>query len=105
MISYKVINWDFNRDCIEYYDIIPYLYTCLKKNLKKEKLRKKDITYEWLRDMIDRESKYMFWARCEYEVIIHGWPVKKHDYKLDVYEQIKMNLDNITRLMYEDLKG
>lgn len=82
---------------------MPYLYDCLKKNLKKEKLRKKDITYEWLKGMIDRESKYMFWSRCEYEVIVHGWPVKKNDYKLDIYEQIKMNLDNIATLMYKDI--
>ena len=101
MISFKVINWDFNGDEIEHYDIMPYLYNCLKK----KKVKKSLITYEWLKSFIDKESMYMFWSRCEYETIVTGWPQRKREHKMDVYEQIKMNLDNITKLMYDDLKN
>ena len=103
MISYKVINWDFNTDKIEHYDIMPYIYDSIKDAMKREKKKKADITFEWLRNVIDDASKYMCWARCQYEVIVHAWPVRKNDHKLDVYEQIKMNLDNITRLVFNDL--
>ena len=49
---------------------------------------------------------YQFWARCEYEVILSSWPSRENGYrhKMDVYEQIHMNLDNIAKLMYDDLQ-
>lgn len=99
MISYKVINWDFNSDNIVHYDIMPYLYDCLEKTV----IDKKDITLSWLKQFIVDCSMYQYWSRCEYETIITGWPKGKKEYKLDVYEQIKMNLDNIALLMYNDL--
>ena len=34
---------------------------------------------------------YMFMARCEWEMIIHGWPKLKNDRKIDVYDQLSMN--------------
>ncbi len=99
MISYKVITWNVNLDRIEYHDIIPYLYRCLKEaNVSKENL-----SLSWLKEFIDKKSMYMYWARCEYETIVTGWPKSNKEHKLDVYEQIKMNLDNITLLIYNDL--
>lgn len=105
MVSYKVINWDFNTDRIEHYDIMPYIYDSIKEVKKRDKLKNVDITFDWLKEVIDRASKYMYWARCQYEVIVHAWPVRKNDHKMDVYEQIKMNLDNITKLVYDDMFG
>lgn len=37
MIQFHVINWNFNRDCIEYYDVIPYLYSEIEKKRKRER--------------------------------------------------------------------
>lgn len=69
MISYKVIIWNVNLDRIEYYDIIPYLYRCLKEaNVSKENL-----SLSWLKEFIDKKSMYQYWARCEYETIVTGW--------------------------------
>lgn len=104
MVEYKVINWDFNTDRIEHYDIMPYLYARLEEKRKRRHISLKDLTFERLKEFIDNESKYQFWSRCQYEVIVTGWPVQKHEHKLDVYEQIKMNLDNITKLMFDDLQ-
>lgn len=99
MISYKVITWNVNLDRIEYCDIMPYLYKCLKEaNVSKE-----DLSLSWLKEFIDKKSMYQYWARCEYETIVTGWPKSNKEHKLDVYEQIKMNLDNITLLVYNDL--
>ena len=64
----------------------------------------KDVTFEELKEFIDSTAKYRYWSRCEYEVIVTGWPVSRDKHKLDVYEQIEMNLDNITQLMLEDLQ-
>lgn len=111
---YYTINWDFNRDEICYYNIMPYLcneWEELKerkkkelKNLKRHKERdlkaeekcKMPETFEEIKQFILDISRYQFWARCEYEVIVTGWPVSKKEYKLDVYEQIKQNIDVIT---------
>lgn len=106
MIEYKVITWDFNTDRVEYYDIMPYLYRRLEEKRKKRQITLKDLTLERLKKFIDAESKYQFWARCQYEVMLHSWPPKNngHEHKMDVYEQIHMNLDNIAKLMYDDLQ-
>lgn len=106
MIEYRVILWNFNTDRVEHYDIMPYLYRRLEEKRKKKQIVLKDLTLERLKEFIDTESKYQFWARCEYEVILSSWPPRENGrrHKMDVYEQIHMNLDNIAKLMYDDLQ-
>lgn len=106
MIEYRVITWDFSADRVKYYDIMPYLYRRLEEKRKKRQITLKDLTLERLKEFIDAESKYQFWARCQYEVILSSWPPRENGrrHKMDVYEQIHMNLDNIAKLMYDDLQ-
>lgn len=106
MVEYRVITWDFSTDRVEHYDIMPYLYRRLEEKRKKRQIVLKDLTLEKLKEFIDAESMYQFWARCEYEVILSSWPPREngHRHKMDVYEQIHMNLDNIAKLMYDDLQ-
>ena len=40
MIEYRVINWDTNKDEIEHMDIMPYLYGWVKREMKKQKIKK-----------------------------------------------------------------
>lgn len=88
---YKVISWDFNTDNIEYYDIMPFLIDSYKK-IKKNKPK----TFEEIKEFIINESRYRFWSRCEYEVIITGWPKQKREVKIDIFDQIMKNIDVIT---------
>ena len=88
---YKVISWDFNHDDIEYYDIMPFLIDSYKK-IKKNKPK----TFDEIKDFIINESRYRFWSRCEYEVIITGWPKQKREVKIDIFDQIMKNIDVIT---------
>ena len=88
---YKVISWDFNSDNIEYYDIMPFLIDSYKK-IKKNKPK----TFDEIKEFIINESRYRFWSRCEYEVIITGWPKQKREVKIDIFEQIMKNIDVIT---------
>lgn len=106
MVEYRVITWDFSTDRVEHYDIMPYLYRRLEEKRKKRQIILKDLTFEKLKKFIDDESKYQFWARCQYEVILSSWPPRENGrkHKMDVYEQIHMNLDNIAKLMYDDLQ-
>lgn len=120
--KFFVLNWNFNQDKIERYDVLPYLRRCYeervkqwKKDLKSKRFQTRiangwvDLEYHkapenWdeFKTFLDSVSRYQFWARCEYEMICHGWPVKKNTHKLDIYEQIKMNLDTITDIIYNE---
>lgn len=111
---YRVVNWDFNRDEIEFYDIMPYLVSIWKEEKKrkhkvfcdfdKDRLRMPETFEEFKRFILD-VSLYNFWARCEYEVIVTGWPVQKREHKLDVYEQIKNNIDVVTKHFMDYVHG
>ena len=109
---FNVINWDFNRDNIEHYDVLPHFRRCFerrKKDSKKkgvdpnDKYFKVPKTFEDFKEFVKDESLTQFWARCEYETIVHGWPTGKRDYKLDVHEQVMMNLDVIANILFEEL--
>lgn len=97
MNKFNVLLWDFNTDSLQYYDILPYLRDCYKKAKQKPK------TLEELKEFIRKESMCRYWSRCEYEMILTGWPVQKKNYKLDVHEQIMMNIDIITTILYNEL--
>ena len=59
-------------------------------------------TLDDFKNFVKIKSQYQFWGRCEYEMICHGWPVRKNTYKLDVHEQIMMNLDIIAKILYDE---
>ena len=117
--QFNVLMWDFNRDEIEHYDVLPYFRNAFKERKTKSKGKRIQkimaenpdmkkyygvpATWEELKDFIKDESQYQFWSRCEYEMIVHGWPVRKNDYKIDVHEQIMMNIDTITDILYKEL--
>lgn len=120
--QFFVLVWDANTDSLKHYDVLPYLREVYKrrkevwkttrkskefqKTLKEDPLNLKYYkipkTYNEFMEFVDSESHYMFRARCEWEMICHGWPIQKQDYKLNVYEQIKMNLDTIAKFLYDE---
>ena len=50
------------------YNIFPYLTQEYKASRKKPK------NYTEFKDFIKREAMRQWWSRCEYEVILCGWP-------------------------------
>lgn len=108
MKSFNVLTWDFNKDMVEPYDVMPYFESAYYKRVEDavkydDPYFKVPATYDELKEFIRSEAQYQFWGRCEYEFIMHGWPVKKNTYKIDVYEQIMMNLDIVTQILYDEL--
>lgn len=104
---FNVLTWDVNSDSLRIYDVMPYLRECYAKRSSRrsfgiDKYGGRPKTRSEFLDFVDMESMYMFWSRCQWEMICHGWPVRKNDYKLDVYEQIKMNIDIIVDILYEE---
>lgn len=85
--KWNVWVWNFNHDDLEEYDVVPMLLRELKS------LRKEDFPMD--KKSFDKElktwSSYHFWAKCEYEMIVHSWPEQENDKKVDVYSQLMLN--------------
>ena len=119
MKKFNVLTWEFTTDKLEPYDVIPYFVERYKDRKKKanRKSYKKMVeanpeykkyyglpeTLDEMKSFIECESMHMFWSRCEWEMIVHGWPVKNNEYKLDVHEQVMMNIDTVADIVYNEV--
>ncbi len=80
MQSFNVINYDFNREKFESYDVMPYLVRAYNERIEKAKeypdsdYWKVPKTFDEFKEFVQRESQYQFWARCEYEIVLGPWP-------------------------------
>lgn len=101
MTSFNVIWQDFNAQKFESYDIMPYLIRTYN-NLKE---KDKPTTFDEYKSFIKKESIYMWWSRCEYEIIISDWPPSGKEEKWDVYKQIEMNLDLIDSVLEKEIRS
>lgn len=105
--KFHVLTWDFNRDEIEHYDVLPYFRDRLEERIERNKEGEDEYfkvpkSFDEFKKFVEDESLYQFWSRCEYEMIVHGWPVRNNDYKIDVHEQIMMNLDVISGILFDE---
>lgn len=98
MIPYNVITFEINRRKFERYDVMPYFIRAY------ENARKKPKTDEEIKNFVIKEARYMFWARCEWEIIISDWPSQQTSSKIDVYYQIESNIDLVARAFKENIK-
>lgn len=90
--NFYVINYDINKGKFVKYDIIPYLLN------RYEELKDKPKNFEEFKEHILKWSKYHWWARCEYEILLMDWPCKKNTEKWDIHKQVEMNIDAITHI-------
>lgn len=126
MKQFNVINFDFNAQKFVAYNVIPYFvreyheqierYNAAKLELEEAKTEdeikiaksnldywKVPVTFDEFKQFIKDRAQYQFWSRCEYEIILVDWPCQKTEEKWDVYDQIMMNLDVVTRLVVESI--
>ena len=99
---FYVILYEVNSRKFEKYDVMPYLVRCYQES-KKKKYIACPTTFEEFKKFVEDNSKYMYWARCEYEVILSDWPCKTLEEKIDVHWQIMNNHDLVTRLLMENV--
>ena len=106
-IKFNVLEYDWHGRKATTYDVLPYFRNTWngKFNFDKKNVVDKKTLQEW----IESTSRYMFWARCQYEFLMAPWPYKedtliKDMYKIDVHEQIMNNIDVITNILYEEFK-
>ena len=104
MTPFYVLNFDINKNVVEKYDVIPYLvdrYVELKK--KKRRYNPLPETFEEFKEFVKDEGMYQWWSRCQYEIIIRDWPSQKYEEKWDVWDQVEMNLDIVTKCLMESI--
>lgn len=95
IIPFKVINGDINKEDFEGYDVMSYLVNCYKQ-IRRRKCCPK--TYDEFEQWVDRELRYMFWARCQYEIIL-----TKVD-KFDECQELLKRYDELFNKQQEMLK-
>lgn len=127
MKKFNVLEYNWTTKKLESYDVLPYF----RNQWKSKSFNRKDVkTREGLKQWIDRASHYQFWSRCEYEFLMAPWPFvlrgmieelqkveinKENDIKIsniitkdmdkvDVHQQIMMNIDVITDILCEEFK-
>ena len=98
-MEWKVLYFNFNQGKIENYNI---LEESLVEDINKE--NPKNILE--LQEVIDSWAKYHYWSQAEYEISVGGLFSKYPDEfeKIDIYGQIKMNLDRITEYVNNKLQ-
>lgn len=71
-----------------------------KKNVRKCKSK------EEFAEIVKRDLMYYYWSKCEWEIILTGWP-SRHDFteeKIDVWDQISLNWDRFIDYAWEHRK-
>lgn len=62
-----------------------------------------ELTREEIEKEVEVAARWQFWSRCEYEFILLSWPTgpKEAGYKMDVFEQLKMNWDRFIDYIWD----
>ena len=108
--KFIVILYDWNSRCIEFYDVMPYFRNECKQNKKHTTWEGEKVdNIETLKKWILERSRYMFWARCQYECLIAPWPYREDTLiddlkKIDVHEQLMANIDVLVKVVAEEFK-
>lgn len=92
---------------VEQYDVLPYFRNSWKEKYNKEEkdkikaakynAKRKELFKQWVRG----RSCYMFWARCEWEMLLASWPFGSYRFRNEMKEFLKnhVNLDDNTQCL------
>lgn len=114
---FYVLYKNFNSKKVEKYNVMVSLYNTIfntNGSISKSRFyiidddykRKEIKNKQDLKQFIDRHFRYLYWAKCEWEFIVREWPTcsEEHDEKIDVYTQLKPNIDLIVDIVWEQIK-
>lgn len=94
---FHVVVDDVNKHQFVPYDIMPYfIYEYGQAKFKPK-------THEECKSFIVKHSQYMFWSRAQWELVLKPWVSSTPERKIDVYEQIMMNIDIVTTTLMENV--
>ena len=92
---FNVLWLNFSTKKVEYYDVLPYFRDCWKDKCYKDEV-KVIKSFDQLKDWIIGKSRYMYWARCQYEFLIASWPFGGKQLKDDMKSLLtsEFNIDD-----------
>ena len=102
MKQFNVIIEDVNSREFIPYDVIPHLVQCYYEARETDD---RPGTFEEFKTFIKQRSMYMWWARCEYEIVLQSWPTGDIEKKIDVHQQVMMNIDIIAEILMKEVDG
>ena len=88
-MKWYVLRHDFNSDKIEPFNI--FNSVSFKKEV--DKLIDEFITFDDFKEKLDKALKYSFMSKAEYEIMCSGLFDRNKAYKIDIYDQVKDNLE------------
>lgn len=89
-----------NNGRFEQFDVVP-IFVNKYKDLPKTR---KPATLADFRSFVESTSKYFFWSRAQYEIILQDWPCQKKSEKWDIHRQLMMNFDLLVDVLLHKLK-
>ena len=98
-IPFKVIMDNVNTKQFESYDVMPYFIRCYEE-AKKENRPK---TFEEFKEFVKGKSMYMFWSRCQYELVLKPLVGHDNEQKADVHWQLMHNINLVTSILMLNL--
>lgn len=103
MPVWNVFFYDFNKRRIVPYNIFDH--ASFREDCKKH-AKKYAQDPEKFAEEVKHELHYYFWCKCEYEIILSGWPPKEDDdgRKVDICQQVLLNWDVFIAWLWEHRK-
>lgn len=94
-MEFNVLLYDINKNKVVHYDVLPYFIDCWNDKFHKEEKKeiKKTKSKDLLKEYIINMSRYMYWTRCQYEILIARWPFGSKRIKDDMTEFLKKDVD------------
>ena len=104
MPEWNVYIEDFNGQCIRKFNI--FRHHGFREDCAKA-ARKRGTDFEAFAATVRQSLMYFFWSKCEYEIILGGWPEKPsfREEKVDVYDQVMLNWDVFIRWLWDNRKA
>lgn len=102
---FNVLWLNFSTKKVEYYDVLPYFRDCWKDKCYKDEV-KAIKSFDQLKEWIIGKSRYMYWARCQYEFLIASWPFGGKQLKDDMKSLLtpEFNIDDYDQcLKFENI--
>ena len=97
--TWKVWIWSFNQD-----ELMPYDVGCrFVDEVDSDRLSSLPRSYAELEDYLRSKACYYFWSKCEYEMIVTGWPQQKNEAKIDVCTQLRLNWDRFVKAFWDEV--
>ena len=100
IIPFCVIVDDVNKRDFCAHDVMPYFINCYDEA---KKHKKQPRTFEEFKEFVKGKSMYMYWGRCEWEIVLKPWIGHDNEQKVDVHWQLMHNLDLVTSILMLNL--